>query len=414
MAGMSPRLPERGTDVITFLVKKQNAILDRLRSHYPDNKLLKKEIARYRIHRLQRSILPDETARRGEAEPAEKRAIVDACIRKWQKEYRVTKQIAEDLFERAPEYQNRTDLKEILTDMAFCRFAYGFQPDEYLCYDLEGKSYQDRKSYISHFERYCEVFQMNDISAVQTFNNKALTYQKFKPYYHRNAVFIRSKKDFAQFRDFALKHPVYVRKSVYGSMGSGVSKVEISPDEASIEREFNDMIHKRAYLLEEIVRQGPEMAKLHPASVNTIRCITFNTRHGVELPYCFAKIGRNGSFVDNGFAGGILVGIDRETGLGNTNGYDELNNCYEVHPDTGVRFIGFPFPEIPKAVEMCKELSAMTPDVKYIGWDLAWTENGWIVIEGNGMSQVIGPQTIWKKGVKSEVLALMSDMDLIV
>ena len=51
------------------------------------------------------------------------------------------------------------------------------------------------------------------------------------------------------------------------------------------------------------------------------------------------------------------------------------------------------------------------PSVRYIGWDLAYTkDNKWVVIEGNGMSQFIGPQTIWQRGIKKEVAAFMKDM----
>ena len=53
------------------------------------------------------------------------------------------------------------------------------------------------------------------------------------------------------------------------------------------------------------------------------------------------------------------------------------------------------------------------PSVKYIGWDFAHTDDGWVIIEGNGRSQMIGPQTVFKRGIKAEVKGFMQDMDLI-
>ncbi len=44
---------------------------------------------------------------------------------------------------------------------------------------------------------------------------------------------------------------------------------------------------------------------------------------------------------------------------------------------------------------------------------MAYSKNGWLIIEGNGMSQIIAPQFIYQKGIKKEILGYMSDMDLI-
>ena len=60
-------------------------------------------------------------------------------------------------------------------------------------------------------------------------------------------------------------------------------------------------------------------------------------------------------------------------------------------------------------------MSGQMPTVKYIGWDLAYTDTGWIVIEGNGMSQMIGPQIVWRNrgGFKEEMEAYMRNMELV-
>lgn len=156
------------------------------------------------------------------------------------------------------------------------------------------------------------------------------------------------------------------------------------------------------------------MAKLNPSSVNTVRCITFCLGGNVQIPYCFLKVGRNGSFVDNGGAGGILAGIDVRSGKVNTCGYDEYNETYEIHPDTGVRFDGYQMPEWEKLKAICCKMSGMLPSVKCIGWDMAYTDDGWVVIEGNGMTQFIVPQIVYKKGIKKELLSYMDKMDLLI
>ena len=111
-----------------------------------------------------------------------------------------------------------------------------------------------------------------------------------------------------------------------------------------------------------------------------------------------------------------MVGIDKKYGKLNTDGYDELNVRYVTHPDSGVNLKGYQLPDWEQLIHMCVEMSGQMPTVKYIGWDLAYTDRGWIVIEGNGMSQIIGPQIVVEKsgGVfKEEMEAYMRNMELV-
>lgn len=389
-------------------------VLDMLRSRYPDLKPLKCFLAKCRVKRTGRTILPEKEVILAEQDAQFKTHIVERCAKRWPKAYRLSERTAKRLLAKAPSIVNRADKDALLWDMLFCRFAYGFEPDEYLCYELEGKSTQERRTIVSDVDRYCYVYRMNDISDAQIFNNKGRTYELFKDYYKRDALYISKRGDYEKFCAFVRKHSTFVRKAVYEGMGRSIALVDMTTTEMSERELFRDMISRGPHLLEERVIQDDTMAALNSSSVNTIRCITLNTKHGVIAPYCFLKVGRAGAFVDNGGAGGILVGIDRETGRLNTDGYDELNIRYETHPDTGIPFRGYQLPEWKQMIEMCLEMSAKTPSVKFIGWDLAHTEDGWIVIEGNGKSQLIGPQTVWKDAIdcKKAMEEYMKDMDL--
>ena len=145
------------------------------------------------------------------------------------------------------------------------------------------------------------------------------------------------------------------------------------------------------------------MGKVNASSVNTIRCITFNTEHGIQIGYCFAKFGRDGSFVDNGARGGLLVGVDRVTGYLVTDGYDEYGIKYCKHPDSSVTFKNYKLEKWDQLISICLEASSLIPSVRYIGWDLALTPDGWIIVEGNGGGQMIGPQTVFERGLKREI-----------
>ena len=390
----------------------KNQLLDSIRSKYPDIPILKRQLAKYRLKRTKRLYLSENQISDAEGDLTKKRILTDTCKKKWTKYYAQTEKKISEILKKAPEYQNRTDLNDIKTDMLFCRFAYGFQPDEYLCFELENKSMKERRTYVSDLDRYCYVYQLNDLSDIQIFNNKGKTYNRFGQYYKREALYIVGKNDFDKFQTFVKRHPIFVKKAVFEGMGRSVELVEMSKSKKSEERIFLDMITQGPHIIEELVVQNKALAQLNTSSVNTIRCITFNTKNGVVIPYCFMKVGRKGSFVDNGGAGGILIGIDEKKGILNTHGYDEYNREFEIHPDSGVRFMGYQLPEWKQMIEICKRMSSMVPKVNYIGWDMTYTDKGWIVIEGNGMSQLIGPQIVYKRGIKPEIINIVEKINL--
>lgn len=299
------------------------------------------------------------------------------------------------------------DTLESKTDILFCCFAYGFMPDEYFVYELRNKTGKERKSYISDRDRYLLVYRMNDIIDMDIYLDKFRTYKYFKQYYKRDAVGISKKSDKTKFLDFIKNHPVFVQKNVSLSRGKSVSLVDINKVQCEPEEYFRKLISEGEFILEERVVQSEVMSKLNPSSVNTVRCITFNTPDGIKIGPCFLKVGQGNSFIDNGGAGGILVGIDNKTGVLSTDGYDEFLNQYKIHPDTKTTFQGYQLPEWNSLIALAKEISQITPSVRYIGWDFSHTEEGWLIIEGNASGQMIGPQIVWKKGMKEEICKLL-------
>lgn len=309
--------------------------------------------------------------------------------------------------------RKNTSLNYDEIDVIFCCLAYGIEPDEYFSYNFASQTSEYRKSFISDRDTMLTIFQLNDSIDVSVFNDKARTYAMYKDYYGRQAVVIRSQADKAQFLEFIEKRDQVVKKVVNQSMGKSIELIQLGSYRGKEEDLFELLLQQGKIILEEKVEQNGFMAQFNYSSVNTVRVITFNTRDGIITPYVFFKVGRRGSFVDNGGAGGILVGIDAHTGISNTDGFDEFGIRYEEHPDTRKKFRGFMLPDFTSLLDLSKELSEKMPSVKIIGWDFAYTQNGWVVIEGNGMTQLIGPQTTNQRGIKREIEEFKSKMDLI-
>jgi hypothetical protein len=77
------------------------------------------------------------------------------------------------------------------------------------------------------------------------------------------------------------------------------------------------------------------------------------------------------------------VSIDPETGKLVGNAIDKDNQEFEVHPTTGVRFDGFQLPCFEEAKQMALSACLMSDKILVIGWDVALSENGPVVIEAN-------------------------------
>jgi hypothetical protein len=145
-------------------------------------------------------------------------------------------------------------------------------------------------------------------------------------------------------------------------------------------------VNSGCFIIQENVIQHPEMSRLNASSVNTIRVATFNSlRSSPELIAAFLRIGRSGSIVDNIMSGGLFIGIELDSGKLDGNAFTELEyggRVYSKHPDSGIEFKGFTIPNFSDVKEMaCQAANCISS--KLIGWDIAVTTNGPILIEGN-------------------------------
>ena len=48
-----------------------------------------------------------------------------------------------------------------------------------------------------------------------------------------------------------------------------------------------------------------------------------------------------------------------------------------------MQIIGYKLPQWDEVLSMTKEMAEMLPECKYISWDLAHTDKGWVLVEAN-------------------------------
>jgi len=311
-------------------------------------------------------------------------------------------------------YSKKANIKidaETEKDILFSSLAYGFMPDEYYIYELKDKTFEERKAYISERERIILFYNVNDIVNMQYARNKQLTYQFYKEFYKRDALEVKSANDIDAFLAFVDKYPVFVQKNDRKNCGQGVKLVNINDTGCSKEEYFKKLIADDEYLLEEPIKQAV-LSEFNESSVNTVRCRTYINNGKVTIKHCNIRTGRNGAFIDNGAAGGVMAGIDPETGIIDTDAMTEFGEIFTEHPETHKVYKGYQMPDWEGLRKTATELALKLPDVRCVGWDLAYTEKGWCLVEANGRSQFIGPQLLYKKGIKSEILDALGEKGL--
>lgn len=95
-------------------------------------------------------------------------------------------------------------------------------------------------------------------------------------------------------------------------------------------------------------------------------------------------MGLSGSFTDNACSGGIYAAIDIEKGVICTPAVsDDFEVQYYTHPSTGVQIPGFKIPMWEDVLKMIHSCYDALPYAKYVGWDIAISIDGPLIIEAN-------------------------------
>lgn len=143
----------------------------------------------------------------------------------------------------------------------------------------------------------------------------------------------------------------------------------------------------KRYLVQDFVYQHEAFARIAPTSLNTVRIETVRWGRETNVHYALARFSaRPGENVDNATQGGTFVGIDLERGTLREFGeyFDFYNGAHETeHPVTGVVYKDYEIPYWEEILELVQNLHPLFYGLSAIGWDIAITENGPIVLEGN-------------------------------
>ena len=264
---------------------------------------------------------------------------------------------------------------------------YGTFYEEYDLYGFDTKSNAERREYLTDAVRDRICHRVNSRKGERIVANKWKTYQLWNDFYHRKVWLIRCPQDMESLSHQTLGNDDLVVKPIDQCGGRGVRLIRAADNNTTLTLLKQTMMRRgrmeQPWIVEERIEQEESLAQWNNDSVNTIRMNTFNHGGNVRQFTSFIRTGRKGSFVDNGAQGGLFASIDTDTGIIYTDGFDERGQHYPVHPDSHIPFRGQQIPQWDTLLKLTMDMARRLPDMTYIGWDMALTPLGWVLVEAN-------------------------------
>lgn len=263
-------------------------------------------------------------------------------------------------------------------DMFINFIKYGIGYTDYYKGNYIALTKKEKATFVTTKTYFNLLGYLNDRRYRVLFWDKVIFNKMFKKYIKREFIDLRvsTPQDLAKFMEG--RETVFC-KSVDEFGGHNMSKVTVA-DEKDIEALYKRLCDKKQFLIEETIIQHHELQRLNPYAVNSFRIVTLLKDNEVHI-------------LNNA----LRINVDKEASIGCSDVFAKLNidgtratpffddgkKEYKVHPLTGEDLVNVKIPYVKEAFDMVKEAALVVPQIRYIGWDVAFTENGPIIVEGN-------------------------------
>lgn len=320
---------------------------------------------------------------------------------KFKKTYHAYETQINNVLAETLEKDKKRETDRIVKDLIFAKEHTKYTGIEYFMLGLYNKPHSEWYDILPDSSANIICRRMNDLSSGIKVANKYEVYLKFKDFYKREMICIKSAQDKDIFQQFLKKYHAIMTKPVCGSLGDDCLIIK-DDDIDNIDSLFNTLLktYDGEFVAEELLVQIDEMAKFNPTSVNTLRITTVRMDDRVDAE-AFLRVGKMFSKVDNIAKNGIVCTLDQDSGV-ITSAMDKAACSYTHHPHTRMQLVGSVVPQFKDAIELSKKLAQVMPQYRYIGWDLALTEKGWVLIELNARAGIYCIQQSMGRGIRKD------------
>lgn len=277
-----------------------------------------------------------------------------------------------NLFKTASRVSKKSGKKYlfILFDIIYCGFKYmaGYVDYEVFCfYELNTKQ---RKTIITRGINNKFVNTLNGQNFTDIIDHKIIFHERYDSYLNRKWLDL-TKSSFDDFSEFLKSNKTIIAKPVDLCCGKNVEKI-CYDDSLNLQELYSRLLENKQILIEEYVIQHPDMSKLYPLSVNTLRIVSIFRNDTVHIVFRAVRMGNSGNVVDNFNHGGLFTTVDKD-GVIRKPAVDKLGNVYHKHPYTNIDIVNYKIPLFNESIEYVKQLAKVTPQVR-IYW-LGYSHN---------------------------------------
>ena len=140
------------------------------------------------------------------------------------------------------------------------------------------------------------------------------------------------------------------------------------------------------YLFQERLEPDALLARACGPAVGTVRLLTAMTANGPALMAAAWKVIGGGNIADNFWRpGNMLAAVEAASGTVTrvASGLGRAHRTHEVYPYSGVRLLGLVLPDWQEARAMWLSAATALAGLRLIGWDIALTDRGPVIVEAN-------------------------------
>jgi hypothetical protein len=293
----------------------------------------------------------------------------------------------------------------LLLDSLYSVLRYKISILEYFQFDFFLEKKEERINYVGTplLEEY--QLRMNPKSERYILHNKLKFLEIYAPFIkhsHATLADLQANNDSAA-KVLHNKSGKIVLKSIFGERGIKIKVISARGLDSQaliglLAATGNDFV-------EECVVQHKDLMRLAPSGLNTLRIVTqLNNKDEVEILGTILRISSN-TAIDNWSAGNMAASVNLSTGIieGPAFYMDITRSDEYYHPVTKVEILGFKIPYWKESLQMAKDSALYNRRNRSIGWDIAVTDDGPDLIEGNHNWDKV----IWQRSARRGLKALI-------
>lgn len=267
----------------------------------------------------------------------------------------------------------------IRMDMLWNFLTRGTGYTDYFRCDFIELSNKEKDTFATAKRFYKLLAYLNSEEYIVVLSDKLIFNELFKKYLKRDFINLQvsSPEDFKAF--LSDKKTVFAKEN-HGEGGHGITKYKVA-DIKDAEALYHELKKNGQLLVEDAIIQHEDLNQINPYVVCSFRIITLYKDGKAHMIANAMRINQDDAEVI-GCTNDLYFSIGAD-GRIDSNVVDDYGEVYETHPLTGVKFKDVYIHGVKEAFDMCVEAHKRIPQCRYIGWDVAFSVDGPVIVEGN-------------------------------